>query len=94
MLIIILLIIVRNRWARVLRSCTRARLEEAHWAQMGGAGAVAALCACVLAGGAQAQHAHHVILVTARSSPSLRGPLLTALLQIDAHAHTHGQHFI
>ena len=78
----------------MLRSCTRARLEEAHWAQMGGAGAVGALCACVLAGGAQAQHAHHVLLVTARSSPPLRAPLLTALLQMDAHAHTHGHYIL
>ncbi|CAH0728119.1 unnamed protein product, partial [Brenthis ino] len=78
-----------NRWARVLRSCTRARLEEAHWAALGGAGALAALGACVLAGGAQAQHAHHVLLVAARSAPALRAPLLTALLQMDAHAQTH-----
>lgn len=80
----------RNRWARVVWACTRGRLEDSRWAALGSSGAISALCACVLAGGAQAQHAHRALLAAARASPALRAPLLTALLQMDVHAHAHG----
>ncbi|XP_047537096.1 baculoviral IAP repeat-containing protein 6 [Vanessa atalanta] len=80
---------LENRWARVVWACTRARLESSRWAALGSAGAVSALCACVLAGGAQAQHAHRALLASARASPALRAPLLTTLLQMDSHAHAH-----
>ncbi|XP_041968992.1 baculoviral IAP repeat-containing protein 6 isoform X2 [Aricia agestis] len=79
-----------NRWARIVWTCTRARPERAVWATGGaGAAAVRALCACVVAGGPAAQHAHLALLAAARALPAARPQLLTALLSMDAHAHAH-----
>ncbi|XP_069360568.1 baculoviral IAP repeat-containing protein 6 isoform X2 [Maniola hyperantus] len=78
-----------NRWARIVWECTRTRLETNRWVALGSAGAVSALCACVVAGGSAAQYAHRALLAAARASPALRDPLVTALLSMDAHAHAH-----
>ncbi|KAJ8724125.1 hypothetical protein PYW07_008105 [Mythimna separata] len=82
--------ITSNNWACVVAACTRA--GGAAGARVGrarGGGAVAALCACVAAGGAPATHAHAALLAAARHAPALRAPLITALLNMDAHAHAH-----
>ncbi|XP_052743953.1 baculoviral IAP repeat-containing protein 6 isoform X2 [Bicyclus anynana] len=78
-----------NRWARIVWECTRTRLESNRWAALGSAGAVSALCSCVVAGGGAAQYAHRALLAAARAEPALRDPLVTALLNMDAHAHAH-----
>ncbi|XP_061384581.1 baculoviral IAP repeat-containing protein 6 isoform X3 [Danaus plexippus] len=78
-----------NRWTRVVYACTRGRLERWRWSLFGSSGALSALCACVAAGGSQAQHAHRALLAAARAEPALRAPMLTALLDMDATAHAH-----
>uniref|UniRef100_A0A2A4K910 UBC core domain-containing protein n=1 Tax=Heliothis virescens TaxID=7102 RepID=A0A2A4K910_HELVI len=76
---------VRMRRAR--RGATQA--HSALRRRRAAGGAVSALCACVAAGGAPATHAHAALLAAARHAPELRGPLITALLNMDAHAHAH-----
>ncbi|XP_047034012.1 baculoviral IAP repeat-containing protein 6 isoform X2 [Helicoverpa zea] len=81
---------VTNNWACVVAACTRAgSAAGARLARSRAGGAVSALCACVAAGGAPATHAHAALLAAARHAPELRGPLITALLNMDAHAHAH-----
>ncbi|XP_050551225.1 baculoviral IAP repeat-containing protein 6 isoform X3 [Spodoptera frugiperda] len=77
-----------NNWACVVAACTRAGSGAgARLAGGRGAGAVSALCACVAGGGPAAAHAHTALLAAARHAPALRAPLVTALLNMDAHAH-------
>ncbi|PZC74551.1 hypothetical protein B5X24_HaOG207685 [Helicoverpa armigera] len=82
--------VTSNNWACVVAACTRAgSAAGARLARSRAGGAVSALCACVAAGGAPATHAHAALLAAARHAPELRGPLITALLNMDAHAHAH-----
>ncbi|XP_026725777.1 LOW QUALITY PROTEIN: baculoviral IAP repeat-containing protein 6-like [Trichoplusia ni] len=83
-----------NNWACVVAACTRAggaagAAAGARLARARGGGAVSALCACAAAGGPAAAHAHAALLAAARHAPALRGPLVTALLNMDAYAHAH-----
>ncbi|CAB3246353.1 unnamed protein product [Arctia plantaginis] len=78
-----------NNWACVVAACARSGGAAAARLARGGGGAVSALCACVAMGGAPAHHAHAALLAAARHAPALRAPLVTALLNMDAHAHAH-----
>ncbi|KAI5632911.1 ubiquitin-conjugating enzyme domain-containing protein [Phthorimaea operculella] len=78
-----------NNWAHVVAACTRTGVAASRWQAVAGAGAVAALCACVASGGSAAPHAHHALLHAARATPRLRGPLITTLLHMDEQAHAH-----
>ncbi|XP_028176769.1 baculoviral IAP repeat-containing protein 6-like [Ostrinia furnacalis] len=80
-----------NNWACVISACTRARSGATRWGAAAGAGAINALCACVLGGGPPAHHAHHALLAAAvhAPSPAHRARVLTALLQTDSAARAH-----
>lgn len=82
----------RNKWARVVSAMSGAgsRVSDAQWAALCSGGALAALCACVAAGGPAQHPAADALRAAARHYPLVRPHLVAALLNMDAHAHANG----
>ncbi|XP_037876101.1 survivin-1 isoform X3 [Bombyx mori] len=78
-----------NKWARVVSAMSGAgsRVSDAQWAALCSGGALAALCACVAAGGPAQHPAADALRAAARHYPLVRPHLVAALLNMDAHAH-------
>lgn len=81
-----------NNWSSVIASCTRAgsSVSPERWNAVCSAGAIAALCACVAAGGHSGPPAHRALLAAAQALPHHRAQILRALLHMDNHAYAHG----
>ncbi|XP_053613474.1 baculoviral IAP repeat-containing protein 6 isoform X2 [Plodia interpunctella] len=76
-----------NNWASVVSACSRSATGAAQWAPLACDGALSALCACVVSGGAAGAHAQLALLAAARAAPSATPLLLAALLDADVQAH-------